>query len=109
MKDNTEFQVKLNWQGHYNESAVTLTLPRALIIANENKVQILMKFNPNVPNTQVKGVRGNWEEPQAYVSQKYVLGGMKYIQGAGAPAAGAKDLASQFDKKLSLAPKPASK
>ena len=30
---------------------------------------------------------------------------MKYVQGAGATAAGAKDLASQLDKKLTLAPK----
>ena len=38
MKDDKEFEVKLNWQGHYNESSLTLTIPRALIKQNENKV-----------------------------------------------------------------------
>jgi hypothetical protein len=45
-----------------------------------------MKFNPNVENEQLKGVRGNWEEPKAYKSQKYMIGGMKYVQGAGTTA-----------------------
>jgi len=38
MKDDKEFEVKLNWQGHYNESSLSLTIPRALIKQNENKV-----------------------------------------------------------------------
>ena len=63
-----------------------------------------MKFNPNVENQTLKGVRGNWEEPKAYISQKHMIGGMKYVQGAGTTAA--KDLSNQLGK-LSLAPKAA--
>ena len=67
MQDDSEFKVKLNWQGHYNESAITLSIPRQLIKANGNKIQILMKFDPNAQNAQLKGVKGNWDEPVAYV------------------------------------------
>ena len=69
-----------------------------------------MKYNPNVQNTELKGVRGNWEEPVAYKSQKHVLGKLKYFQGSGNQATGAavNKLASQFDKKLNInAPKQA--
>ena len=106
MKDDKEFEVKLNWQGHYNESSLSLTIPRALIKQNENKVQILMKFNPNVKNDKLKGIQGNWEEPKAYSNQKHIIGGMKYVQGAGTTAAAGTVLAKQMQK-LTLAPKAA--
>lgn len=38
-----------------------------------------MKFNPNVKNDKLKGVQGNWEEPKAFVNQKHIIGGMKYV------------------------------
>jgi hypothetical protein len=64
-----------------------------------------MKFNPNDENKKLKGIRGNWEEPIAYVNQKTILGGMKYMQSTGSTAAaGAALLAKQMDKKLNLAP-----
>lgn len=49
---------------------MTLKVPRALIKAAENKIQIKLEFNPNVENTQLKGIRGNWETAIAYHEQK---------------------------------------
>jgi hypothetical protein len=64
-----------------------LTVPRALIKASNNKVQVNMKFDPNVNNAQIKGLKGNWDSAIAYFNQKQVLGNVKFWQGAGAPAA----------------------
>jgi len=105
MQEGSEFKVKLQFQGHYDEPDVTLTIPRALIKASENKVQVSLRFDPNVENAQLKGIRGNWEEPTAYFNQKIVLGQVIYTQGQQAAAkAAANGLAKQFEKKMNLAP-----
>lgn len=74
---NTKFDIKLQFQGHYNEQDVTLKIDKSLIVLNGGTIQINLNYDPNIQNTHITA-QGEWSEPKVYRDLKTLIGTVEY-------------------------------